>query len=364
MKKFLLFIGVIIGVAVVSVGVTYGVNLQEDLGGVQPVFSIEDDESFEEDSKLTFTITAIGDCTLGTDVSFGTVGTLVSEANAKNNDYSYFLRNVRKYFKKDDLTIANFEGTLSYGGVRSPKKFAFRGNPDYVGILYGSYVEAVNLANNHTMDYGHIAYNDTVQTMQNFGITPFGMDSIAVYESKGIRVGLIGINALNRASRQNFSKLLDELKKLSPDLIVASFHWGVEKAGYPNRDQVSLAHDAIDRGVDLVIGHHPHVLQGVEKYKDKYIVYSLGNFCFGGNKNPVDKDTMIFRQTFIFKDGQLLSAEAGEIIPCSVSSVANRNNYQPTPLSGNNFERAKQKIISRSAGFSGIENIKFIENRN
>ena len=76
--------------------------------------------------------------------------------------------------------------------------------------------------------------------------------------------------------------------------MIASFHWGEEKAEYPNDVQVELAHAAIDAGADLVLGHHPHVLQGIEQYKGKNIVYSLGNFCFGGNMYPSDMDTMIF----------------------------------------------------------------------
>jgi len=308
------------------------------------------------------TITAVGDCTLGTDVTFGGVGTFVAETKKNNNDYSYFMRNVRKYFKNDDLTIANFEGTLSDRGARAPKKFAFRGKPEYVGVLYGSSVEAVNLANNHTRDYGEVSYEDTKQIMADYGITSFGTDEIALMDIKGIKVGLIGTNALNRSMRASYPKIFEELKGMEPDLIIASFHWGTERAPIANRDQVTLAHQAIDNGADLVIGHHPHVLQGIEKYNGKYIVYSLGNFCFGGNKNPVDKDTMIFRQTFMFKEGELLPYDDASVIPCSVSSVKNRNNYQPTPFEGKDFERVKQKIISRSKGFEGIESVQFIEN--
>ena len=106
----------------------------------------------------------------------------------------------------------------------------------------------------------------------------------------------------------------------------------------------TLAHLAIDQGADLVVGHHPHVLQGIEKYQGKNIVYSLGNFCFGGNKNPSDKDTMIFQQTFTVENGKLAEDDVTNIIPCSLSSESGYNNYQPMVLEGSEKERVLQKI--------------------
>ena len=137
---------------------------------------------------------------------------------------------------------------------------------------------------------------------------------------------------------------------------------GVESSAVPTDIQKKLAYTAIDNGTDLVIGHHPHVLQGIEKYKGKYILYSLGNFCFGGNRNPTDKDTMIFKQTFRFDDNKnLLPEDDVSVIPCSISSDAAFNNYQPMPLKGEEFDRVKDKIIQRSEGFPGIENVTFIQ---
>ncbi|MGN1162085.1 MAG: CapA family protein, partial [Candidatus Fimenecus sp.] len=108
-------------------------------------------------------------------------------------------------------------------------------------------------------------------------------------------------------------------------------------------------------GADLVIGHHPHVLQGVESYKGKMIAYSLGNFCFGGNQNPRDKDTMIFRQTFTVTGSGVASDENYEIIPCSISSTSGRNNYQPTPAEGSEKQRIIDKIQKFSEGLGGTE---------
>ena len=136
-------------------------------------------------------------------------------------------------------------------------------------------------------------------------------------------------------------------------MVIVSFHWGTEKATYPDEIQKTLAHIAVDNGADIVVGHHPHVLQGIEEYNGKNIVYSLGNFCFGGNRNPLDKDTMIFQQTFTFENGELVQDNVKNIIPCSLSSVKEYNDYQPTILEGSESERVLQKIQELSSGLSG-----------
>ena len=100
-----------------------------------------------------------------------------------------------------------------------------------------------------------------------------------------------------------------------------------------------------------MLGHHPHVIQGVEKYKGRYIVYSLVNFCFGGNSTPSDMDTMIFQQTFtVGKNGMLQDSQIN-IIPCSISSDPGWNNYQPTPAQGQEAERIMNKINELCAQF-------------
>ncbi len=134
-------------------------------------------------------------------------------------------------------------------------------------------------------------------------------------------------------------------------MIIVNFHWGIEKEYVPNDTQKTLAHLAIDEGADLVIGHHPHVLQGIERYKGKYIAYSLGNFSFGGNSNPSDKDTMIFQQTFTVADGKAETNDDINIIPCSLSSASGYNDYCPTPLEGSEKERVLEKLQEYSADF-------------
>lgn len=301
----------------------------------------------------TITITCAGDCTLGTDSAFGGV-TLPVEVKNQNGDYSYFLKNVQPYFSTDDLTIINFEGTLTERGSREPKTFAFKGDPEYTKILTEGSVEAVTLANNHSKDYGEVSMEDTQMYLDEAGVVWFENLNTRVVDVKGVKVGLVGLYALNGTAEENLPKAMEQVKNEGADIIIVQVHWGIEGDNYPQDSQVALAHEAIDSGADLVIGHHPHVLQGVEKYKGKMIAYSLGNFCFGGNQNPSDKDTMIFRQSFTVKNGEITDSEY-EIIPCSISSVSSRNNYQPTPAEGSERDRIAAKIDKFSANLGSDE---------
>ena len=304
----------------------------------------------EQQPPVSITISAAGDCTLGTDSSFNQSTSLNAYYNSNGADY--FLQNVKSIFEADDLTIVNMEGTLTDSDSRQDKTFAFKGPGDFTQILTSGSVETANLANNHSHDYGDQSYTDTINYMEEAGITTFGYDRTAVVDVNGVKVGLVGTYELADGMGCE-AGMIENIKKVESEgaqVVIVSFHWGMEKENYPNDNQKSLAHSAIDNGADLVLGHHPHVLQGIEKYKGKNIVYSLGNFCFGGNSNPSDKDTMIFQQTFTIENGQLVEDDVTNIIPCSVSSVSGYNNYQPTPLEGSEKDRVMQKIEEFSSG--------------
>ena len=307
----------------------------------------------ETKKDIQITISAAGDCTFATDVNYAGGPTFVAKYN-EVQDPSYFLAGVQSVFANDDLTIVNFEGTLTNLDTRQDKEFAFRGDPEYVQILTSGSVEAVNLANNHSRDYGMQSLEDTKQYLNEAGVTHFGYEETAIYECKGVKIGLIGIYVLPDGLGR-MQQLKDHIQKVKSEgavITIVNFHWGIEREYYPNDVQKQLAHAAIDNGADLVIGEHPHVIQGIETYNGKKIVYSMGNFCFGGNKNPSDKDSMIFQQTFTIRDGKILSYDDFNVIPCSISSVTNVNDYQPTILEGAEAERVLNKINEISAGLS------------
>ena len=303
--------------------------------------------------SVSITVSMVGDCTLGTDVNFEQ-STSFDAFYQMKNDPGYFFQNVKDIFTADDLTVANMEGTLTTSNDRQQKTFAFKGDPSYTEILTRGGVEATNLANNHSHDYGDQSYEDTIQYLEAAGITTFGYDRTAVMDVKGIKVGLIGIYELKDGlgRQQQVIDTIQEVKDQGAQVIIVSFHWGTEKSNVPDDIQKTLAHLAVDQGADLVVGHHPHVLQGIEKYQGKNIVYSLGNFCFGGNKNPSDKDTMIFQQTFTVENGELVEDDVTNIIPCSLSSESGYNNYQPMVLEGSEKERVLQKIEEFSAALN------------
>ena len=298
---------------------------------------------------VSLTLSVVGDCTLGTDEYFDYDTSL--NAYYENYGADYFMANVKSIFSKDDLTIANFEGTLTESTEREDKQFAFKAPASYANILTAGSVEAVNTANNHSHDYGEESFNDTLKALDTANILHFGYDETAVTEVKGVKVGLVGIYELNDhlGREEQLKQNIAKVKQDGAQLIVVIFHWGNEKEEVPDENQKTLGHLEIDEGADLVCGHHPHVLQGIEEYKGKNIVYSLGNFCFGGNAYPSDMDTIIFQQTFTIDQNGVKDDNVTNIIPCSISSDSDYNNYQPTPAEGEEATRIMQKIQKRSS---------------
>lgn len=296
----------------------------------------------------TITVSTLGDCTLGTDANFSTANSF--NAYDEANGHDYFFKNVKSILEEDDVTFANLEGTFTTSNDRQDKQYAFKGDPDYTEILTDGSVEVVTLANNHSGDYGEQGLADTETALEEAGIDYCIGDTITVKEVNGVKIAFIGIfvNYGTDDSENQLRSDIENAKKQGAELIITAFHWGSEKATQPDETQQSLAHIAIDCGADLVVGHHPHVLQGIEKYNGKYIAYSLGNFCFGGNSNPSDMDTMIFRQTFTISGDGAAEDDDVTVIPCSISSDQGYNNYQPTPAAG----EAAASIIARLNEYS------------
>lgn len=336
--------------------VSHKKTIETDIVSSKPADTDPGSES-EKDSEaavtpvqpVALTVSVVGDCTLGTDESF-------DYSTSLNNYYdtygsAYFMENVKDIFSQDDLSIANFEGTLTDSQYREDKTFAFKAPAEFASIITDGAIEAVNTANNHSHDYGDSSFDDTLAALDAQGIVHFGYDETAVMDIKGIKVGLVGIYELNDHLERT-QQLKDNIAKVKSEgaqLIIVIFHWGNEKEEVPDSNQITLGHLAIDEGADLVCGHHPHVLQGIEVYKGKNIVYSLGNFCFGGNSAPSDMDTMIFQQTFTIGENGVESDNITNIIPCSISSADGYNNYQPTPVQGDEADRILQKIEERSS---------------
>ncbi|MBR6253647.1 MAG: CapA family protein [Clostridia bacterium] len=299
-------------------------------------------EEIEKPIKTHVVMNFAGDCTLGADSNFGYKTTFFEAFD--NNSYDYFFSNMQSLFANDDLTVVNLEGTFTDYMVKTPKLYNFRASPEYANILLSGDIDVVNIANNHTRDYGQKGYDDTIQTLKDYNIPFFGYDNYYIYEKDGIKIGFAGMTSIGDSTinkRIDYAMLYFEENNCDAEII--TFHWGNERVYQHNVNQQRVGRYAIDKGADLVVGHHSHVIQDIEEYNGKYIVYSLSNFCFGGNTNPPDKDTFVFNTDFEFEDGELIKMTP-RVYPARVSSVNNRNDYKPTLAEGEEYIRILNKI--------------------
>ena len=172
---------------------------------------------------------------------------------------------------------------------------------------------------------------------------------------KGIKIAFLGYTAWENTSelKSKITSDITELKNNNVQIIIPYFHWGMEGQYRPCEVQEQIGRFTIDSGADVVLGSHSHVIQSLENYKDKLIVYSFGNFCFGGNSNPTDKNTFIIQIKFNVKDDKVQDTSY-KIIPCSISSQDNFNDYTPTILSQ---ERADMVIKTMNEGAINLKNM-------
>lgn len=312
----------------------------------------------QEPEVIEITISAVGDLTFGRNQKASYSGSF----DEYYDDYGvdYFLQNVVDVFAADDCTIGNLEGVLTEStDIRESKEWNHKGRPEYVDILTRGSIEVVSLGNNHIMDYNEEGVKDTIDTLENAGVTyaisgVWG-DKYGMYETeKGIKIGFVSVNEYYEGNTV-YTFLEDGLKQLreqGADLVFALVHWGGDKTHIIEDDQYTMGRWCVDQGYDLVLGCHPHVLQGIECYNGKYIVYSMGNFCYGGSKNPKEKDSMIFQQTFTFVDG-VLQENTTDIraIPCRLSGKNSKNDYSPVILDGDEAAETIQNLNSYSEEF-------------
>lgn len=305
----------------------------------------------EREASRQVTVSFAGDCTLG---NFkGQMGWNAFEGYYNQYGPGYYFQNVREFFENDDLTFVNLEGALTNYPQTAVKKFPIRGEPAYVESLLGGSIEVVNLANNHTFDCGQAGYDECRQLLTDHGIAYCGDSYTCVLERNGVRVGFLGLNCWEISARldQSLQSLIAKLREQGCEVVCVMFHGGTEGVYTSNAVTEIFARHAVDFGADIVIGAHPHVLQGIEIYRGKTICYSLGNFCFGANRNPRDKDTFIFRQTFLVQeDGTVMNGDS-DIVPCRISSVNDKNDYCPTPQAGAEGSRILQKIAAYSGKY-------------
>ncbi|MDR0974099.1 MAG: CapA family protein [Ruminococcus sp.] len=283
---------------------------------------------------IVITISAAGDFTLGGDVQ--SQGEERFAAAYASHTPDWFLENVADIFENDDITVVNLEGTLTTADTRrANRSFLFRGQPSYTEILTEGGVDVVNIANNHHNDFLSQGKSDTISAVKNADIGYFGYDDEYYIEKHGVTFGFLGFTEWDYTAAEITERIT--AAKLKYDVVIVSFHWGIERQYTPTKTQTVLGHAAVDAGADLVIGSHTHVLGEVENYNGVNIVYSLGNFCYGGHGNPSDKNTMIFQQDFIIDEKGTAKISESRIIPCTISSLSWTNDFKPTPKPENSL---------------------------
>lgn len=291
---------------------------------------------YESDGSILLTMSFTGDVTIGSNVQSSSTSIFEKELKKQNGDINFPFRNVRDIFLADDLTMVNFEGTLTTEG-RNPSKldndFLFRADPSYVEMLPQGGVDTVSLENNHVLDMGESGLAETKQTLLDAGISYASEDEPAVFYVKGVKIGSLAYQTFGGRHDELIEKVPNDIQALRDEgcqIVIVSYHWGSEMDYSPNDNQVRLGRATIDAGADLVIGHHSHRINPIEYYNGKYICYSLGNFSFAGNNKPSDMATYIFQIRMRVRDGEATS-ECFKIIPCRISSRTDYNDFAPTP---------------------------------
>ena len=210
-------------------------------------------------------------------------------------------------------------------------------------MLSDNGIEAVSLENNHVMDHGQEVYEETQRVLSDAGIVWSNSENVGVFETKGIQIAMLSYLCIDR-----YESLWDKVPadiqaaKEKYPLVIVSFHWGNELDYSPTNNQVRMGRLAVDAGADLVVGHHSHRINPIEQYKGVYICYSLGNFCFSGNSRPSDMSSFVLQVRFRARDGEC-SLKGMRIIPIRISSVANRNDFNPTPYKS---EASNDSVVS------------------
>lgn len=299
----------------------------------------------ETDGSRTITVTCTGDMTIGGDNYHKKGKKFYQELEKNNNNISFTMANVRDIFRHDDLTLVNFEGTLTdrkeVPDNKKGNQFLFNISPDYVTVLSDNYIEAVSLENNHVYDHGEAGYEDTIAALEGKGIIYSNSKQLGVFSVDGISVAMLSYLCIDRYDKpvdgyENLYAKVDAdiryAKKIYP-IVIVSFHWGNELDYVPTERQKKMGHIAVDAGADLVIGHHSHRINPIEEYNGVYICYSLGNFCFSGNEKPSDMNSYIFQTRFkVSKDRSTVTNTGFRIIPIRITSLKDKNNYVPTPI--------------------------------
>ena len=305
--------------------------------------SIDNDNNKTINNTFNIKLSFAGDTMLASYKDQTTPGSFNEYTN--NKEPSYFLSKVSNIFKEDDFTILNLENVLTDQQLEEVNKnsdpaYWYKSKTDNIKILTTSSIEGLSVSNNHTNDYGPIGKQDTINTIVNANIQYGDYNKIMYFEKNNYKIAVICKGLWIESQTNEIIKIIKEAEQNS-DYQIVFFHGGQEKIHHPEEWKVNATRKLIDNGADLVIGSHPHVIQPREIYKGKEIIYSLGNFCYGGNRNPENR-TIIYQMNLTIDNNNTLVNENSEIIPCYVYTTKT-NNYQPATIED---ETIKNKVLN------------------
>ena len=307
-----------------------------------------------EPTPELFKISVIGDETLTTHQNLSDESEY-SYAGRMQGDYSYPFKNTAEYFKNDEFTISNLECTLSDTPMYSAQQFYFRAPTANAQILTEGGVDFVTTANNHSLDFGQAGLLATYAALEEHHIA-YGSEGQAqvITTEHGLKIGVYCAYEDYAPNIEKASSAIGLMKQEGADYIICAFHWGQELYYEPNAAQIKIGRACIDAGADLIFGCHTHCLQPIEEYNGGIILYSMGEFSFGGSTAPKDRDTAIFQVTLMRDLDGTISVVGWEAIPCCVSSLPvfqgytldNYNDYCPTPyeVGSEDYARTMSKL--------------------
>ena len=310
----------------------------EVVGGNPPSIVVD----ITEPPTFDFTVTFTGDVMIASYKNQTNLGSFNEYANQK--EPTYFLEKVYPIFAEDDFTVVNLENVLTDSNLKEVEKdhnpaYWYRSKTSNTDILTSSSVECVSLANNHYGDYGSQGRKDTVAAVENAGLLYGNNDKTFYIEKNGYKIAVICHGLWGEWQADQIISRIKEAEKQS-DFQIVYYHGGKERIHSPEEWKIRASRKLVDNGADLVVGNHPHVLQPMENYNGVDIIYSMGNFCFGGSKRPENR-TIIYQFTLTIDEDKNIVNKGAEIIPCYVYT-GDINNYQPTPIED---EVVKQKVL-------------------
>lgn len=285
--------------------------------------------SLTKGKSVTFTF--LGDCLLATNAGDTRNDTFIEYSKKKPAEY--FLEKALPYYEDSDFVMTNNEFVLSDRNLskaaKNGKAFWFKAPASNAQILKSGGIDMVSIANNHTMDYGTKGYNDTADALEEAGILWGDADHPIYVEKDDIKFGILCVNMFGMNYEPIVTPKIEDLKE-NCDIQILFFHGGTEKEHTTEDWLTELCHKYADMGVDLIVGSHPHVLRPMENYNGVDIIYSLGNFCYGGSRLPENR-TVIFTETFNFDENGAYISQEESFIPFYVYG-GEHNNWQPTPV--------------------------------